>query len=118
MKQYHKGKIKDGILVLSNKQQFRSLVKSSPDCDCLLFLLKTSNRTQREWQEYYFAVLGAWSLDVGITKAELHELVKAELFQDLFDLDVASTTDMSNDEWNILMLNLENWLILKFENHV
>jgi hypothetical protein len=81
-----------------------------------MFLIKRFDRTEREWQNHYFAVLGEWSFDAGYTKADLHTLVKDELFTKLFD-EPLSTASLTTEQWNIVFLNLENFLILKFENH-
>lgn len=78
-------------------------------------LIKQQDRTEREFQNHYFAILGEWSLDTGWAKDELHQLVKKELFTELFDEEV-STADLDVESWNIVFLNLENFLILQFEN--
>ena len=115
MRHYYKGTIKQGKFKLNNKKAFDSSVSHFRDGNYLVALLNLTNKSQREWQAFYFAILGEWSNDVGLTKAELHDLVKSELFPDLFETET-STTDLSNEKWNILFFNLENFLILKFEN--
>lgn len=114
MRQYHKSYVKDGIYYLNDKKQFRDLTANLPDGPYLTIVCSVLNKTQREFQEMYFAQIGSWSLDTGYTKKELHEIIKNELFKELFDK--TSTTDLNKKDWNILFLNLENWLILKFEN--
>jgi hypothetical protein len=91
------------------------MIGSMPDGSYLLLLLKTEDKTAREWQNYYFAIIGEWSLDTGYTKKELHHLIKDDLFPQLFDGETSST-ELDTDQWKILMWNLENYLILKFEN--
>lgn len=114
MQRYHKAKIKNGEFV-SDKRKFRETISTLPDGDYLFCLIKTEDRTPRDWQNYYFAILGEWSLDTGYAKGELHQMVKDQLFPQLYD-NFTSTTELDNDEWKIMMFNLENWLILKFEN--
>lgn len=114
MIQYHKAKIKDGKFY-SNRKLFQQRVSSLPDGEYVLMLIKLQDRTPREFQNHYFAILGEWSLDSGYSKDEIHQMVKEELFVDLFD-DEISTSDLTVEQWNIVFLNLENFLILKFEN--
>ena len=114
MKRYHKAKIEKGKFV-SNKERFKHMISTLPDGDYLFMLLKTQDRTPRDWQNYYFAIVGEWSLDTGYTKDDLHQMVKAELFPQLYESET-STTSLDSDQWQVLMWNLENWLILKFEN--
>lgn len=113
MKRYHRAEIKNGKFI-SDKQRFNDSMASMPDGQYLWCLIKTQDRTPRDWQNYYFAVLGEWSLDTGYTKDNLHQMVKADLFPELFT--ETSTTDLDADQWNMLIWNLENYLILKFEN--
>lgn len=115
MRHYYKGTIKQGKFKLNSRVAFEASVRHLRDGNYLVALLNLTNKNQREWQAFYFAILGEWSNDVGLAKAELHDLVKTELFPDLFE-DITSTTDLSNEQWNILFFNLENFLILKFEN--
>lgn len=115
MRYYYKGTIKDGKFKLNNRKAFDSSVSNLRDGNYLVALLNLTNKNQREWQLFYFAVLGSWSEDVGLTKSELHDLVKSELFPELFELET-STTELTNEQWNILFFNLERFLILKFEN--
>lgn len=115
MRYYYKGTIKNGKFNLNNRKAFDSSVSHLRDGNYLVALLNLTNKSQREWQAFYFAVLGEWSNDVGLTKSELHDLVKSELFPDLFE-NITSTTELSNTEWNILFFNLENFLLIKFEN--
>lgn len=115
MKQFHPACIEQGKLLVKDKSKFKSLVKNLPDGDYVMLLLSQNDKSTRDCQNRYFAILGEWSLDVGETKSHLHEMVKNELFFDLFG-EVASTTDLSADEWTVVFWNLENWLILKYEN--
>lgn len=114
MRQYHKSNVKDGVYYLNDKKQFRDLTASLPDGPYLTIICSVLNKSQREYQEMYFSVVGSWSLDTGYTKAELHEIIKKELFKELFDKK--STTELTKKDWAVLFLNLENFLILKFKN--
>ena len=115
MKHYYKGKVEKGKFSLINRKAFDSSIKHYKDGEYLVTLFRLRNKDQREWQQFYFAVLGEWSNDTGYTKDQLHDMIKSELFTELFDGET-STTELSNTQWNILFLNLENFLILKFEN--
>jgi hypothetical protein len=114
MKHYYRATVKDGKFKLRNSKVFNESIKYYQDGNYLVALYKMTDKTTREWQQLYFAVLGEWSNDTGLTKDELHDMIKAELFDELFEK--TSTTDLTNREWNILFINLENFLILKFEN--
>jgi hypothetical protein len=114
MIQYHKASIKNGKFQ-SDRKLFQERVASLPDGNYFLMLIKQQDRTERDFQNHYFAILGEWSLDCGYTKEELHELIKEELFTELFD-GAISTSMLTVEQWNIVFLNLENFLILKFEN--
>jgi len=114
MPQYHEAKIKNGKLSVDNESFLRA-VRSLPDGDYILSITKQHHGSTREFQKLYFAILGEWSNDMGWTKDELHELVKNELFVELFEHAV-STSELSTAEWNIVMNNIETFLITKFEN--
>jgi len=114
VKRYHKAEIKNGKFV-SDKQRFKDMVSSLPDGSYLMLLIKRSERTPRESQNYYFTQLGEWSLSTGWDKLSLHELIKSELFVELFDAPISSS-DLDEEMWSIVFLNLENFLICKFEN--
>ncbi len=113
MKRYFKAKIKEGKFI-SNKQYFKDSVASLPDGDYLHLLIKVSDRNQRENQNYYFAQLGEWA-DTGYSREELHEIVKNDLFVQLFDAPL-STTELTREQWSMVFFNLEVFLITKFEN--
>lgn len=115
MKHYYPGLIKNGKFALRSRQAFDNSIKHYKDGEYLVALYNLREKDQIEWQQFYFAVIGEWSTDTGYTKDEIHEMVKSELFPEIFDNE-ASTTELSNIQWNILFLNLENFLILKFEN--
>ncbi len=112
---YYRGSIQDGKFKMANRKAFEASIEHYPDGKYLVVLYKMTEKTTREWQEYYFAVLGEWCNDFGISKDQLHDEVKTELFPELFE-DITSTTNLTNEQWNILFLNLNNFLILKFEN--
>lgn len=108
MPYYCNAKIKDGKL-------FNRSVSHMTDGDYILCLIKQHNGTTRDFQKLYFAQLGEWSYDTGWTKDMLHDLVKSELFVELFKEEI-STTDLTQAQWNILISELQSFLILKFEN--
>ena len=114
MKRYFKAKIKNGEFI-SNKSNFRRGVANMPDGDYIHLLIKTSDRTLRENQNYYYTQLGEWSPATGYTKAELHDIVKEGLFQELFN-EPLSTNDLTEEDWTLVFFNLENFLLAKFEN--
>ena len=114
MKRYFKAKIKNGKFY-SDKQKFDAGVANMPDGDYVHLLIKVSDRTPRESQNYYFVQIGEWANSVGYSKEDLHELVKDELFVELFD-EPRSTSDLTKEDWMIVFLNLETFLISKFEN--
>lgn len=113
MKKYQKAEVVKGKFI-SDKNRFKEMIANTPDGKYLFCLISIQDRSPREWQNFYFAVLGQWSLDTGYTKDDLHQMAKDELFPEL--TDKTSTGDLDADEWNVIMWNLENWLILKFEN--
>jgi hypothetical protein len=115
MKHYYKAFVKDGKFKLRNRTGFDASIKHYRDGDYLVALYAIREKDQREWQQFYFAVLGEWSNDTGYSKDWIHDMIKSELFPEIFETET-STTDLSNTQWNILFLNLENFLILKFEN--
>ncbi len=114
MIQFHRATVTGGKFH-SDKSRFKDRVSNLPDGDYLMMLIKQTDRTTRECQNHYFLILGQWSLDTGYTKNELHQMVKDELFKELF-ADVESTRDLTPEDWTILFWNLEQFLILKFEN--
>lgn len=114
MKRFFKGRIKGGEFK-GDTENFRRNAKTLPDGNYIYFLIKVTDKDRRECQNFYFAILGSWSLDTGFTRKELHSLVKEELFVSLFGEEI-STTDLTPQQWTIVFLELENWLILKFEN--
>lgn len=111
---YQVAKIKDGIFH-SDKDKFRQMVSTMDDGTYLYCLLKQSDRTLRESQNFYFVQLGDWSLSTGYSKEELHDIVKNGLFVELFGEPI-STSDLSKDQWSAVFFNLENFLLIKFEN--
>jgi hypothetical protein len=115
MKHYYRSFVKDGKFKLRSRTAFDTSIKHYRDGEYLVALYKITDKTTREWQEFYFVTLGGWSEDVGYTKEELHGIIKSELFPELFDGET-STTQLSNTQWNILFLNLIPFLTLKFEN--
>lgn len=113
MIQYHKAKIKEGKF-FSNKSQFADRVSNLPDGEYIHMLIKVTEKTTREFQNYYFVFIGEWAKDHGWTKSDLHDYIKENLFVELFDEEM-STTSMTKEEWTIVFLNLENFLIKTFE---
>ena len=115
MKRYTSAHIKKGKLYINKKEEFNGAIKTMPDGNYIFCLIKLNDKSNRDLQNQYFAILEEFSLSYGFTKMELHDLVKSELFPQLFD-EETSTTELDNKQWNILLLNLESFLILKFEN--
>lgn len=114
MIRFFKGIIKAGKWI-SDKTRFRDVVSSLPEGNYLFMLIKQNDRTTRENQNHYFLILGQWENDTGYTRTELHDIVKNELFVELFDKPI-STTKLTNDQWTLVFFNLTNFLITKFEN--
>lgn len=115
MGKYYNAKINDqGVLLLEDKKHFLRSIRYMGEGDYVLHVMKRIDGNQRDMQKLYFAILGEWCNDTGWTKDELHTLVKDELFLELFDK--TSTTDLDPTEWTILIMELENFLIIKFEN--
>lgn len=114
MKRYFKAEIKKGKF-FSDKDKFNTGISNMPDGNYLFLLIKTSNRTLRENQNYYFTLLGEWSLSTGYSKEELHDIVKNDLFVELFD-EPLSTSDLTEEDWTMVFFNLETFLLVKFEN--
>ena len=115
MKHYYQGVVKNGKFALRSRKGFDASIKYYKDGEYLVALYSMREKDPQEWRQFYFAQLGEWSLDTGYTKDDLHTMVKDELFPELFEGET-STTELTNTQWNILFLNLQNWLILKFEN--
>jgi hypothetical protein len=114
MVQFTRAQVKEGKFH-SDKVRFKERVSNLPDGEYLMLFMKQTDKDTRECQNHYFLILGQWSLDTGYTKTELHELVKDELFTELFG-DAVSTKDLTPEQWTIAFFNLESFLILKFEN--
>lgn len=111
---YQNAKIKSGKFY-SDKEKFNQMVANMSDGNYIYCLIKHSDRTCRQNQNFYFTQLGDWSLSTGYSKEELHELVKNELFVDLFG-SPQSTSDLDKNMWAAVFFNLENFLLIKFEN--
>lgn len=99
-----------------NKESFREKIANAFDGKYLMVLIRYPDKSQRDWQNYYYFVIGQWAISQGWTKSDLHDLIKLELFDSLFDGEVTSTNDLSLEQWKILFFNLENFLHRKFEN--
>lgn len=115
MKRFFKAKITQDGKFVSDKDRFKRMCANIPPGDYLMLFIKQSNRTPRESQNYYFTQLGEWSLQTGYSKTELHDIVKHGLFVELFDGPVSSS-ELNEDMWDLVFLNLETFLITKFEN--
>lgn len=113
MIQFHKATIKEGKFY-SDKKKFADRVSYMPDGSYIHMVIKVTEKTTREFQNYYFVFIGDWAKEYGWTKPDLHDYIKANLFTQLFD-EERSTTDMTKEEWTIIFLNLENFLIGLFE---
>ena len=113
--QYHGAKIINGKLKLNNKEKFKGLVANLEDGPYVLVLMNMNDKDVRSCQNRYFAQLGEWSTSVGERKEFLHDLVKEELFTNLFG-EALSTTELNAEQWTMVFFNLENFLIRKYEN--
>lgn len=111
---YFDAKITGGSLVMSNKKQFLRTIKHMPEGSYIVSVFRQIKGTSREMQKLYFAILGEWMNDTGWTKDALHDLVKDELFPQLFEQ--TSTSDLTSKEWTILIKEVDDFLMLKFEN--
>lgn len=114
MGKYFDASIVNGSLVMDDRKQFLRSIKYMDDGDYIVSIFKQIQGTSRDMQKLYFAILGEWSNDTGWTKDELHALVKDDLFPTLFD--AVSTADLNPHEWTLLIREVEDFLILKFEN--
>jgi hypothetical protein len=114
MGKYFEAEIAYGTLIMADKNRFLRTIRNMPEGDYIVSIFKKTKGTSREMQKLYFAILGEWMNDTGWTKDELHELVKTELFPTLFDQ--TSTSDLTSKEWTILIREVEDFLIVKFEN--
>jgi hypothetical protein len=111
---YHGAQIKNGKLRFFNRDS-KNQINSLPEGTYLVAVMSMNDKDNRDNQNRYFAQLGEWSLSTGWTKEDLHELVKEELFVDLFD-EALSTTALDCEQWTMVFFQLENFLLRKFEN--
>lgn len=114
MIQYHGAQIKKGKLRFFNREA-KNIIGTLPDGVYLVAVMSMNDKDVRDNQNRYFAQLGEWSLSTGWTKEDLHDLVKDELFTDMFDGPL-STTELDAEQWTMVFFQLENFLIKKFEN--
>ena len=114
MGKYFDAEINKGVLIMEDRKHFLRTVKHMADGDYIVSIFKQIQGTTRDFQKLYFAILGEWSNDTGWTKDELHSLIKNELFPELFES--TSTADLSQHEWTLLVREVEDFLIIKFEN--
>lgn len=112
---FHSARIEKGKLKLSRKDQFDNVIGLSKDGPYVLILLSMNENDTRDCQNRYFAQLGEWSNNVGESKEFLHQMVKDELFTDLFEEPI-STTELTPEQWTMVFFNLENFLLLKYDN--
>lgn len=116
IKQYHKCKIEGGKLIL-NKDKFSNAVSVLPEGSYLLTLTKVSDRTIRESQNYYFAILTELSRHSGEEKQDLHEMVKGSVLKGMFPRwKTLTTTKMkTTDQWDMFIFNLGIWAFKNYE---
>lgn len=114
MIQFHGAAINKGKLKFFNRNA-KELIGNLPDGDYLVAVMSMNSKDTRDNQNRYFVQLGEWSLSTGWNKEDLHELVKDELFTDLFDSPL-STTELDAEQWTMVFFQLENFLLRKFEN--
>jgi hypothetical protein len=114
MSKYFDAQIIEGSLIMEDKKQFLRSIKHMDDGEYIVSIFKQIQGTSRDMQKLYFAILGEWSNDTGWKKDELHSLVKNELFPELFES--TSTASLTQHEWTLLVREVEDFLIIKFEN--
>ena len=114
MIQYHGAELKDSKLKFLNKDS-KGIIGSMPDGIYLVAVMSMNSKSTRDNQNRYYVTLGEWALSTGWTKEDLHDLVKEELFQELFDAPL-STTELDAKQWTMVFFQLDNFLMRKFEN--
>lgn len=114
MIQYHGVDIKKGKIKFLNSNA-KHLVANMPDGIYLVAIMSMNGKDTRDNQNRYYVQLGEWALSTGWTKENLHDLVKEELFMELFDAPL-STTELDAEQWTMIFFQLENFLLRKFEN--
>lgn len=114
MIQYHGMELKNGKLKFLNKDS-KNIISSMPDGIYLAAFMSMNSKNTRDNQNRYYVTLGEWVSSTGWTKEDLHDLVKEELFQELFDAPL-STTELDAKQWTMVFFQLENFLMRKFEN--
>lgn len=114
MIQYHGAELKKGKIKFFNREA-KNIIATMPEGTYLVAILSMNDKSTRDNQNRYFAILGEWSLSTGWTKEDLHDLVKEELFMEMFD-DEISTVDLTPEEWTMVFFQLENFLLRKFKN--
>lgn len=114
MIQYHGAEIKNGKLKFFNRES-KNIIGTMPDGVYLVAVMSMNDKDTRANQNRYYVTLGEWALSVGWSKEDLHDLVKEELFQELFDAPL-STTELDAEQWTMVFFQLENFLMRKFEN--
>jgi len=115
MIQYHGAKIQNGKLRFFNRDS-KNLINSIPEDSVLLVAVMSMNeKSTRDNQNRYYVTLGEWASSTGWSKEDLHDLVKEELFNELFE-EPLSTTELNAEQWTMVFFQLENFLMRKFEN--
>lgn len=114
MIQYHGAEIKNGKLRFFNRES-KNIIGTMPDGVYLVAVMSMNDKDTRANQNRYYVTLGEWSLSTGWTKEDLHDLVKEELFDELFEAPL-STTELDAEQWTMVFFQLENFLMRKFEN--
>ena len=109
---YFRAEIVNGQLSMDRNEVRRS-VRFMPKGQYLMILLRVdNNRTDREWQKLYRAILKEMSLDTGYGPAEMHEFAKADV---LSEMELDSTTELDKDSWPEYMDRLGDWALEKFD---
>jgi hypothetical protein len=90
----------------TNKPAFVKAVKNCFDGKYLIALIRTSNRDERQWQKYYRVILGEMSMELGYEKNELHEIVKADVLE---EMGFSSTTELTAEDWTVFMERVKDW---------
>jgi len=101
------GEIKDGILVVKNRQMMEKEIKQYEDCPVVIKVERLKNSRSRQQNSYYWAVvLKVISESTGHTEEELHEIFKRMFLPKIFKkfgkktiMISGSTTALSTDEF-------------------
>lgn len=116
LQQYHKATIDEKGKLVLNRDKLANAVSALPAGRYLLSLIKTSDRTIRESQNYYFQILTELSRFSGEEKNDLHEMVKQTVLKGMFPRrKKLTTTALTEDQWDMFIMNLGIWTFNNYE---